>query len=131
MTPTGIVAESGRKVVDAGVRALFENSLEPRDLEIAKMIVARGAHRDEVVAQLAKLEARRAVIGDTVNALSGAARTGGNLLLSAGAPQVASCGGRDAGWARGGPADAEGRRLCARCRQRADAELRSTRRPMP
>ena len=90
VTTTGIAAETGRKVLDAGVRALFENSLEPRDLEIAKVIVARGAHRDEVMAQLAKLEARRASIGDTVNALSGAARTGGNLLLSAGAPQIAT-----------------------------------------
>ncbi len=94
LTPTGIVAEGGKRILNAGVRALFDNSLEPRDLEIAKMIVARGAPRDQVVAQLGRLEARRAAIGDTVNALSGAARTGGNLLLSAGAPQVAAAAGQ-------------------------------------
>ena len=90
VTPTGIVAETGRKALDAGVHALFNNSLEPRDLEVAKMIVARGAPRDEVVAQLDRLEARRAAIRSAVGGAAGAARVGGNLLLSAGAPQVAA-----------------------------------------
>ena len=128
VTPTGIAAETGRKVLDAGVRALFENSLEPRDLEIAKMIVARGAPRDEVMAQLAKLEARRGEIGDTVNALSGAARTGGNLLLSAGAPHVATAA---AGTQAGREADRRMRRAGGYVRGAGNALLPSVIDPPP
>lgn len=56
------------------IKALVTSDNAPRDLEIARALIAQGSNRDQVLSALARVEARRAGVSRTANKLAAAAR---------------------------------------------------------
>lgn len=74
-TLTGIGLQTGKRMfVDPIVKALTTSSNAPRDLEIARALIAQGSSRDEILSALARVEAQRGRVAEVSNRLAAAAR---------------------------------------------------------
>ncbi len=72
----------GKKIiVDPLMRMLTESPDAPRNLEIARMLTAQGATRDQIFAQLTRLNAQQNAVSGVGNALMSGGAAGANRLL--------------------------------------------------
>jgi hypothetical protein len=79
----GAAMQTGKKVLfDPLVQLLTANPSAPRNLELAHMMVAQGATRDQILEQLLRLNARQQSVSNTGNLLAGVLGGGANRLIS-------------------------------------------------
>jgi hypothetical protein len=79
----GVAMQAGKKVLfDPLVQLLTANPSAPRNLELARMMVAQGATRDQILQQLLRLNARQQSVSNTGNLLAGVLGGGSNRLIS-------------------------------------------------
>jgi hypothetical protein len=79
----GAAMQAGKKVLfDPLVQLLTANPSAPRNLELARMMVAQGATRDQILQQLLRLNARQQSVSNTGNLLAGVLGGGANRLIS-------------------------------------------------
>jgi hypothetical protein len=75
--------QAGKKVLfDPLVQLLTANPSAPRNLELARMMIAQGATRDQILQQLLRLNARQQSVSNTGNLLAGVLGGGANRLIS-------------------------------------------------
>ncbi len=74
-TLPGLTLQAGKRMfVDPIVKALTTSSNAPRDLEIARALIAQGSGRDQILSSLARIEAQRGRVAGVSNRLAVAAR---------------------------------------------------------
>lgn len=86
---TGLALQAGKKMLlDPLMHMLTVSPSAPRNLELARIMTAQGATRDQILDQLLRLNARQQAISNTGNMLAGiTSGTSNRLLAGAGATQ--------------------------------------------
>ena len=86
MSGPGMVLQAGKSmIVDPLVKMIMESPDASRNLEIARILTAQGASRDEIFGKLLSLNTRQSAVGNVSNKLTGGASYLTNLLGSSAA----------------------------------------------
>ena len=81
-TTAGVALQAAKKVLaDPIIKALIENPTAPRNLELARIMTAQGATRDQILDALLRFNRRTQAMSAGGNMLTGFADRGTNLLL--------------------------------------------------
>lgn len=81
-TTAGVALQAAKKVLaDPIIKALIENPTAPRNLELARIMTAQGATRDQILDALLRFNRRAQAMSASGNLLTGFADRGANLLL--------------------------------------------------
>ena len=75
-------------LLDPAFKALLDSPTGPRNLAVAKALIAQGATRDQILSQLGQTMDRQAGMTAAIDTVAGAVKTGGNKLTIAASPTL-------------------------------------------